>query len=259
MISTVSPLRSAYRNGTIKPFTILAGLETGALAEGERIQCEWRSHACLHSHGSIDAREAIAVSCGSFAASVADRVGLARVSEVARDFGLGASTDLGLRFEVAGHLADPERTDVRALEMEAAVGSNVVAVTPLQLALAYAAIANGGTLWRPRLTTDRAPLARRHVHASAAHLALVRDGLERAVSEEGSSAYAAYGERIRIAGKMGHGHATDSDEVLATWFAGYAPAEDPTLAIVVVMDGSRGVRPARVAVDIVERYLAPRE
>jgi penicillin-binding protein 2 len=256
--------RAMPPGGTFKTLTVLAGLEEDIRAE-ERIECDGaievpgRRHAhCRQPHGHVDARAALETSCDAYVYTVALRFGLGPLARVASDFGLGAPTGIGLRFEAAGHVPSAD-TDPPFEAMWTAAGQHAIQVTPLQLAMAYAAIANGGTLWTPRLVSatrvadgtlvESLPThARRRVAATAEHLAFLRDALAATAAETLEGA-----RPPPIAGKTGHGRGDDDWFPIATWFAGFAPIEDPEIAIVVLMDGGYASEPAVVAAEIYRR------
>lgn len=130
-----------------------------------------------------------------------------------------------------------------------AVGQGDVLVTPLQLASVYAAIANGGTLLSPRVgralvaadgarVTDIAPEPRGTVPVDTHVLAYIRDALA-AVTTEGTAARAFAGLPLHVAGKTGTGEVAGKQDT--SWFASYAPADDPQLVVVgVVSQGGTG-------------------
>lgn len=261
--------RARPPGGTMKTLTVLAGLEAGrdpdvAFACDGVTVVDGRHLHCFGSHGMVDARGALTTSCTLYASDVAQHAGLEAIAGTARDFGLGQPTEIGLRFEASGVVPDVERSDdPLGAAIAIAVGRDDIEVTPLQLAMAYAAIANGGTLWTPRLVSsirardgtpleESAPRIDHRVHASEAHLAFLRDALADVVAVDGF----ADATSTRVAGKTGHGR--DGWDVIATWFAGFAPVDDPEIAIVVLLDGSHALQSERVGVEILREYLARR-
>jgi penicillin-binding protein 2 len=130
-----------------------------------------------------------------------------------------------------------------------AVGQGDLLVTPLQLATVYAAVANGGTLLSPRVAralvsadgtrvTDIAPQVRNTVPVEPAVLAYLRDALA-AVTTEGTAAGAFAGLPLHVAGKTGTAEVAGKQDT--SWFASYAPADDPQLVVVgVVTQGGTG-------------------
>ncbi|HWG94676.1 MAG TPA: penicillin-binding transpeptidase domain-containing protein, partial [Mycobacteriales bacterium] len=139
-----------------------------------------------------------------------------------------------------------------------AVGQGDLLVTPLQLATAYAAVANGGTLWSPRVgralvapggaVTEIAPEVRGTLPVSPEVLGYVRDALA-AVTTEGTAAGAFAGLPLPVAGKTGTGEVAGKQDT--SWFASYAPADDPRLVVVGVV--SQGGTGGSVAAPMVRR------
>ncbi|MFC7330021.1 penicillin-binding protein 2 [Marinactinospora rubrisoli] len=144
-----------------------------------------------------------------------------------------------------------------------AIGQGDVLVTPLQLARAYAAIANGGTLYAPRVgkafisadgqqVEEIPPQPTGRLPVDEETLAYLRDALAD-VPKEGTAAGAFHGfpqDRVSIAGKTGSATVTGKRE--SAWFASYAPADDPQLAVVVFISqgGTGGAAAAPVAREI---------
>jgi penicillin-binding protein 2 len=167
------------------------------------------------------------------------------------------------------------------IALNVAIGQGDTRVTLVQLAMAYAALANGGTLYVPQLVDsirspdgsvleDFEPRVRRRVHVDPDNLALIVDGLYGVVNDPAGTAYAARIEDgVPIAGKTGtaqlFGRIRSESEVeraeyhrrAHAWFAGFAPIEDPELAIVVLIEhgGPGGRYAAPVAIQILEEYL----
>lgn len=146
----------------------------------------------------------------------------------------------------------------------------------LQLALAYAALANGGTLYVPQLiqrvtapdgTTlqEFPPTVRRRIDVSEAHLALIDRALRGVVGDARGTAHLVDMPEVSLAGKTGTAQVSRTlregeDARLAAdhaWFAGFAPAENPEIAVVVLVEhgGSGGSEAAPVAAQVVRDYF----
>src|SRR5678816_2617659 len=156
-------LQQHYSPGsTYKIVVAGAALEYGLANQHEKLGCQReykvgrRVFHCLGEHGVIDMLEAIQRSCNIYFWKLSERVGIDRMADVARDFGFGAPTGLGLNSEVPGRVPD------KAYYLKAggfqigntlntATGQGDDAVTVLQLLMAYSAIANGGRLYAPQL------------------------------------------------------------------------------------------------------------
>lgn len=182
--------------------------------------------------------------------------------QMARSFGFGSETGLAELPETPGLVPDPswklrERGDywARGDAVNLSIGQGFFLATPLQLADAYAAIANGGTLWRPYLIekvvavdgTERSatqPQARGTVQASATTLAAIRAALRDVVARPNGTAYSAFqGFPLAVAGKTGT--AESGQQTPHAWFVAIAPADEPQLVLVVMVEhGGEGSRTA---------------
>lgn len=143
-----------------------------------------------------------------------------------------------------------------------AVGQGDLLVTPLQLATVYAAVANGGTLFSPRVgravvsadgrrVTDLPPVVRGTVPVDPAVLAYERDALA-AVTTQGTAAGAFAGFPLRVAGKTGTGEVAGKQDT--SWFASFAPSDDPQLVVVGMV--SQGGLGGEVAAPLVREVYA---
>lgn len=277
---------------TFKVFTALAGLEEDARLPEEELTCGGyhqlgrRRFHCMSSHGALDLRAALKRSCNVYFWKLAERVGMGPLAEVALDFGFGAPTGLGLNGDVSGRVPTREYYErehgffTPGHTLNAAVGQGDVAVTVIQMAMAYAAIANGGELYVPQVVqkvesasgetiAEFDPRLRREIQLREGALSVVREGLIKVVGERGGTGYrGARSEEVEIAGKTGTAQVRSSLEQPAedkgwhpernhSWFVGFAPARDPDIALAVLIPhggpGSRAAAP--VAREIVEAYL----
>jgi penicillin-binding protein 2 len=150
------------------------------------------------------------------------------------------------------------------------IGQGNVLVTPIQMAVAYSALANGGTIVTPTLgravvDADGRVLrdlvgarATRPLGLSKDNLALIRSGLERAANGNGGTATPVFGglpRQFRVAGKTGT--AENPSGIDHAWWVGYAPADDPSIAVAVVVErGGTGANTAApVACAAIGAYL----
>ncbi|WP_214324625.1 peptidoglycan D,D-transpeptidase FtsI family protein [Nonomuraea sediminis] len=208
--------------------------------------------------GIMTMRQALVKSCDTVFYRIADELWRRR-SDVPRrtatGFGFGTRTGIDLPGEAAG--AVPQASPRPGDAANFAIGQGGVLVTPLQLARAYAALANGGTLYAPRVgervvrpdgTTVRSivPPVTGRLPASAATLAYIRGALA-GVPRSGTAAAAFKGfpfGRIAVAGKTGTAESAGHRDT--SWFASFAP--DPAYTVVVVLsEGGRGARGAAPA------------
>jgi penicillin-binding protein 2 len=164
--------------------------------------------------------------------------------------------------------------------LNTAIGEGDTRVTALQMALAYAAIANGGKLWLPQIVErvespdgkvveEFPPRVRRDLAVSAESLAIIRSGLYGVVNDSKGTAYKARSHHIEVAGKTGtaqvyRGGRVGKDDpplpyerVDHAWFVGYAPAAKPRISFAVFVEhgGHGGAVAAPVAMEIVDNYF----
>jgi len=286
-------MSGAFQPGsTMKPFSALAALEDHLVDPEHTEKCEGvvffghRPFRCSHVHGRVDLRKAIARSCNVYFFHLAETVGMDRIAYIAHEFGLGEKTGLGINPEAPGRVPTRSWNALRyrgqfriGFTLNMAIGEGDVIVTPLQLALAYATLGNGGTLYQPQVvraveTSDGAvvqefpPRIRRQVQLQPDSLRLVTESLYDVVNDPNGTAYPARDPSLDVAGKTGTaqtGHvAKKEDEAKLTWFlsqdhawfASVAPAHNPEIAMAVLVEhGGSGPEVAvPVAMQIVREY-----
>jgi penicillin-binding protein 2 len=285
-------LRATYPPGSIFKFiTALAALEDGQAAEDESMFCpgyyelSGTRFRCHGYHEKVDLLKAIKRSCDVYFWNLAQRIGLDRIADVARAYGLGAPTNLGLNGDSGGRIPTKAWYEQRGrykvgYAANASIGQGDVEVTVMQMAIAYAALANGGKLFVPqvvervdsfegRTIVSYDPKVARTVKMPPDAVDTWVRGMWQVNNEPGGTAYDhGFSQVVQIAGKTGtaevkkHHKDADNDKDLEkwnpnashAWFAGWAPADDPELAIVVLVEhgGSGGT----VAWPIAERILA---
>ncbi len=286
-------MSGAFQPGsTMKPFSALAGLEDNLIAPEHTEKCEGqlvfghRVFRCTHHHGEVNLRQAIARSCNVFFFHLAETVGMDRIAHIAQAFGLGQKTGLGTNPEAPGRIPTRAWYALRyrgqfrlGFTLNTAIGEGDVTVTPLQLALGYAALGNGGTLYQPQVvraveTSDGAvvqefpPRVRRQVQVSPENLRRVTDALYDVVNDPLATAYPYRDPTIDVAGKTGTAQTgyvvKQADEPRMgrflsqnhAWFAALAPARSPEIAVVVLVEhgGSGPEIAVPVAMQIVHEY-----
>jgi penicillin-binding protein 2 len=260
-----------HPGSTFKVVTALAGLENNVVTPSSSTYCaggytmgnhRWRCDKPA-GHGSLDLRHALQVSCDVFYYSLGDKVGLDALSEMAHRLGFGQPTGFDLGREISGIIPDsktasPESGSLRAQAINASIGQGEINVTPLQQAVAYAAIANGGQVWRPQIVRriespdgkvvrEFKPEELRKLGVKETSLAAVRAGLVAVVNEPGGTAYRSRLSDLQFAGKTGTaqvmklGQKQKLDPTAQqyfsrdhAWFAAFAPAQDPEVVVVVI-------------------------
>ena len=255
----------AYPAGSsFKPFTLVAALQTGAATPATRISCPptwqygdftFRNYMNHALPGQVTLAEAMAFSCNtsymplSLSVYEADETAL---TDLLFEFGFGAPTGITYLVEETGivpddaWLAENGRGGYSGFEqIQLSIGQGAFLGTPLQVANAYAAIGNGGTLWTPRILTGATlpdgtvleavePTAAQQISVSAEDLAYVTDTLQAVTTLSygtGTAAFAGFG--IPVAGKSGTAETGTPDP--HAWFPAYAPADDPTISVATIL------------------------
>jgi cell division protein FtsI/penicillin-binding protein 2 len=199
-----------------------------------------------HPGGVMDLREGVSKSSNVYASLTARLIGKRDFYRYMHAFGFGLKTGLGLEGESKGLLRDPSEWSGRSLET-IAIGQEI-GVTAIQMAMAYAAVADGGSLHRPRLVKaivdDDGNLKKQFEPRVIRTVvkektAATMSALLRGVVDNGTGKQAMI-KGIEIAGKTGTGQkALNGTYVSGKYcpvFAGYLPADDPSLVCVVVVD-----------------------
>ena len=250
--------RNDYRNracfetyapgSTFKPVTALAGLGAGVPPDvsydcigvfslgGMRLHCARR-----WGHGPIDMRHALRESCNTYFCNLGCDIGTNALFAAARAVGLGAKTGIDFPQDSAGVIPSAEYKRTRynmpwyAGDLaHAAIGQGQLLVTPLQMARVAGAIGTG-FLARPRLGAD-VPVERSPLPFAARNLAVVREGM-RMVVDGGTGKRAGEGVAVAVAGKTGTAEVgLGATRRKNTWFIAYAPAENPTVALAMVIE-----------------------
>lgn len=272
---------------TFKMITAAAGLELGLVSVHTRTTCtgviylgKWPKRCHKRSgHGSLNLKEAIAQSCDVYFYRLGQRLGPERLAAYARRFGLGQRLGIDLPgVEAKGIVPDPEWKRQRKLgpwvggdTVDFAIGQSSLATTPLQMASVCAAIANGGTLYRPQLVRaitrwdgrsgsqvvrGLVPEIARKVEVSPATMRTLVESME-AVMTRGTGARSAI-PGLRMAGKTGTAEvARRGRKVDNAWFIGFAPVENPRIAVCVFIEtgGHGGEAAAPIARKIIAAHL----
>lgn len=286
-------MTGAFQPGsTFKPFSALAGLERKRVDPEHSERCDGfisfghRIFRCTHVHGRVNMKEALAESCNIYFFNLAQAVDLDPIAAVAGEFGLGQKTGLGINPEASGNIPTRSWYALRyrgqfrtGFTLNTAIGQGATTVTPLSLALAYAAIANGGTVYIPQIvraveTTegsiaqDFAPRVKQKAQVAPENLARIVDGLYSVVNDPRGTAYPVRDPYLDIAGKTGTAQtgyvANGRDDPKQAWyyardhawFAAFAPAKAPEIAVVVLVEhgGSGPTQAAPVAMQVVREY-----
>jgi penicillin-binding protein 2 len=282
-------IRGQYPPGsTFKIVMAVAGLEEGVISPKEYIHCRGRLTSGNHvfhcwkkrGHGSVNLHQALVQSCDVFFYQVGRRLGIKRIAKWSRLFGLGTASGLKLGKERPGLVAssawklkrfrDPWR---EGDTISVSIGQGYNLTTPLQVAQMAAALANGGIVYQPQLvekvesSTGESlhrfkPIVTSRLGADPANLALVRQALS-AVVRHGTGRRA-YLPHMEVAGKTGTAQVVSLEKEKTgkrirrfqnhAWFVAYAPADDPQLAVAVIVE--HGGQGGQVAAPLARRVLA---
>src|SRR5438105_3629607 len=263
---------------TFKLITSLAGLRKnldkakyscgGGVSYGDHFfQC-WVAQK-HYTHGTIGLMDAIKVSCDSFFYQFGNAAGIQSIDAIGKMLGIGEESGLQLSGEQTGNMPGPEWMQIhhpqerwsQAQTANVSIGQGYTLVSPLQLAMAYATIANGGVCYYPRLVDkvlkqDGSPLLDEQGNPAALpprvrsdlrqeippdKIELVRKGLWKVVNEDGGTGGRARLKGVVVAGKSGTAQATErGHEENVAWFACFAPFDHPKYVVVVMVESASG-------------------
>lgn len=290
-------VQNHYPPGSIhKPIVAAALLSEGIVDPQTTVFCPGfyrfggRSYRCWKKagHGRIDLIGALRESCDVFFYTYGQKLGIDKLARYVRAFGIGRPSGLGIGREAPGLVPSSEWKRRRfgkpwypGETVSASIGQGFNLYTPMQLAVAYAAIANGGTVREPRLvlrlesqdgiTVKTFPPAEgERVPVTKARLALVRRALHAVVHDPGGTGRRARVPGIQVSGKTGTAQVVRLEryEGLAdgeipvrhrdhAWFGAFAPSEAPEIVVAVFVEHGMhgGSAAAPIAARILRRYF----
>lgn len=280
---------------TYKMVTATAGLESGAITTKTRINdtgvypkfgnpvC-WYWSTYRRGHGYLNVTQAIQKSCNYFFYETGYRTGIENIVKYAKYYGLGSKTGIELLGESTGTIARPEIVEERGevwtpgYTLSAAIGQGDNGFTPIQMAKYISTLANGGdsvdvTLIKSIIRPDGTEVSKEELGSyvnerlgytpeEPENLDLKEENIDailkgmKGVTESGGTAYSTFANfDIEVAGKTGSAE-TGDDSVVHGWFVGFAPFDDPEIAVVVLIEnaGSGGFT-AETARDIMAEYF----
>ncbi len=302
-------LQDHYSPGsTFKPITAIAGLSKQLISSNFEYYCSgnfkihrtnWRCFK-REGHGHINMFNALKVSCDGFFYDLGYRLGIDNLANVARIMGFGEKTGIPLLGETPGILPSREYYKKRlgfippGAVVNMSIGQGDLNVTPLQLAVAYSAIANGGTVYQPQLVSslhddqgytvqEFMPVVKSKIADNSFNLAEISGALAFVAEPGGSASGLRYNPKFsdiakwlkennfQVVGKTGTAqvvklakhvdHLYDVDKVPYkerdhAWFVGLFPREDPEIVIVVMTEhgGFASTVSAPAAVRIMKKW-----
>lgn len=283
---------------TFKAITGIAAFERGEIDENTEVNCGGsfrlgrKVYHCWkkEGHGPTNLVKAIRESCNVFFQKAANRMDIDDISYYAKHFGMGARTGISLPREVSGLIPTKEWKRKRYGQewqagetLSCAIGQSYVLASTIQMAIAYAAIANGGKIYRPYVVKDiydtQGELVKTFTPELLSSIEMknpktlkfVREGLFQVVNNPKGTAFARRGQGILMAGKTGTSQvkSQSSDKVYQKCelmdyesrhhglFVGFAPADNPKIAAAVIVEhgchGSSAATP--VAEAVISQYM----
>ena len=289
-------ISGSYAPGSIfKMITAIAGLEegvintqttindTGVYPHAHKPVC-WYYTEYGRGHGNLNVSQAIKHSCNYFFYEVGNRIGIDTLEKYAKYFGLGKKTQVELPSEATGKVASRKIADEEnrvwyvGETLSAAIGQSYNNFTPIQMAKYISMLANGGknidvTLIKTVIDSEGNQMSKKQIdeyvnkklgfdsdesieqlNISQENLKAILEGMKGVTSESGGTAYSTFaGFNVEVAGKTGTAQVGNKTN---GWFAGFAPYDDPEIAIVVVVENvTHGGYTAEVARDIFAEYF----
>jgi penicillin-binding protein 2 len=286
-------IQGLYPTGsTFKPITATAALEDHLIGANtifnDTGSLKLDNNLTVHNagkviNGPIDMSDALKVSSDVYFYSLGLRAkaskGHGMIQDWARKYGLGEKTGIDLPSEVDGLIPDPawrnrlyrehltDRPWTAGDNVNLAVGQGDLEADPLQMAVAYAALGNGGTIVTPHMGDDVEtstgkvlqeirPAPRRHIDIKPSVQGTIMTGITRAAMEPGGTSYPVFGNfPFEVAGKTGTAQRPNQPD--QSWYIVLAPAKNPQIVVAVTIErGGFGVDTAApVAARILEHYF----
>ena len=296
-------IQGTYPPGsTFKMITGIAALESGTIGVNEYVNdtgvfylghkpaC-WIWNSRRQVHGNVNAETALKVSCNYYYYEVASRMGIDKIAEYARKFGLGQKTGIELVGEVSGTVSSKEyveklnsrqnatkRTWTIGDTLSSAIGQSYNNFSPLQMCYYLATLANKGeknevTIIKDVIDSDGNVLDKAELQKSIndklgiteqdlskiniknENINAIFEGMKSVTGDSGGTAYGTFSSfPIEVAGKTGTATAGSGSD--NAWFVGFAPYDDPEIAVVVIVEhGGHGYYTAQAVKSIMEEYF----
>ena len=294
-------IQGVYPPGsTFKMITGIAGIESGGIGVDEMVNdvgifylghkpaC-WIWNSRRQVHGNVNAKTALMVSCNYYYYEVASRIGIDKIAEYAKKFGLGEKTGIELYGESSGTLASREYVDELNKKgvkktwtigdtLSASIGQSYNTFTPLQMCYYISTLANKGkktevTLIKDIITADGETVERNEIdkvvdeklgigekdlediEINESTIEAIFEGMRSVTGDRGGTVYGTFSDfPIEVAGKTGT--ATSGNGSDNAWFVGFAPYDEPEIAVVVIVEhGGHGYFTAGAVKDIMEEYF----
>jgi penicillin-binding protein 2 len=283
---------------TVKPFIALAALEEKIISSNKKIDCQGKieiphryNPEIIYEfkdwtvHGLTDIRKAIAESCNVFFYTIGggyqnqEGLGPSKIKRYLETFGFGklVDSDFPIPSFAKGLIGDPEWKKEKFGESwwdgdtyNMSIGQGYILTTPLQVARAYAAIANGGKLLKPRFVKEIVdeeknvvetiqPEIEKEIQIDPKNLQIVKEGMRWAVTGQNSphaSAISLSDLPVAVAAKTGTAQISRKDckDCYTIWISVFAPYEDPKIVLTIVLEDVKG-RLSQVVVPVAKEVL----
>ena len=254
---------------------------------GETWPC-WYYTDYHRGHGYLNVSQAIERSCNYFFYETSDRMGIEALARYAKYFGLGTKTGVELPSEASGAMATPEYAETvgvtwtKGQTINASIGQGLDNFSPLQIAKYVSMLANGGnnidvSIIKSIIKPDGTEASREEINnfvnqklglvdeeteeviISQETLKVVLEGMRSVTTDETGTAYSRFQDfGVSVGGKTGSAESFDDNgnEIVNAWFVGFAPYDDPEIAVVVMVEnGGHGNYTAEAVVQIMEEYF----
>lgn len=292
-------ISGAYAPGsTFKMLTAITALQEGEVGINERINDSgpyplghhpscWLYNQSKRTHGRLNVTEALKQSCNFFFYESGYRSGIDQLNRYSKYFGLGVKTGIELPSEASGTLASPEVSKSKGetwsvgYTLNASIGQGDNNFTPIQMAKYISTLVNGGeridpTIIRTIKTAYGTEISKaeiqRHseeilgttnnstadLEISQEYIDAILEGMKDVTSERGGTAYSIFKDfNITIGGKTGSAQTGSGTNA---WFVGFAPYDEPEIAIAVIVEGGgTGSYAAYAARDVIAQYFGMNE
>ncbi|MCB9480243.1 MAG: penicillin-binding protein 2 [Desulfobacteraceae bacterium] len=287
-------IQGKYPPGSIfKMIPAAAGLEEELITPDEKYFCSGRYFygdrffRCWnkYGHGNINVKEALIESCDVYFYKLGVKLGVDKLAEYSRLFGLGSKTGIEIENEESGIVPDSKwkmqkfgKSWQGGETLSVVIGQGYNLVTPLQMAVMTSVFANGGSLVKPFLVKkivgsngvvikESKGSVKKELGIKKEYLKIINEGLDLVVNSPSGTGFSIKTDKIRIAGKTGTAQVVSSERYKSSkgkkkrwlphaWFVAFAPVENPKIAVAVLVEhGEHGsATAAPIAKKIVEKY-----
>ncbi|MBM4150451.1 MAG: penicillin-binding protein 2 [Ignavibacteria bacterium] len=260
----------------------IAALKEGIITPEKTIYCSGsyefgsRSWKCHGSHGATNLQKAIHVSCNVFFNKIGPQLGIINFEKYGRDFGFGQKTFVDIPEDSKGKLPGEKfykkqnlsAGEIRGRLVNLGIGQGEIGVSPLQMAVYCASLANKGIIHQPHIVRsiynrktkqlqDVAYASRKAITMSDDYWNVIHRGMYDVVNTGGGTALSAKVPGIAVCGKTGTAQNPHGED--HAWFIAFAPRENPRIALCVLVEnaGFGGTVAAPIAQRLLTKFFYP--